>query len=239
MKVDILAFGAHPDDVELGCGGTISKAIHAGRIAGIIDLTRGELGTRGSASIRALEAASAADILGVKIRENLGFPDGFIFNNKENQLRIIEKIRQYRPEIVLCNTVSDRHTDHGKSSILVQEACFLSGLQKITTSVVEGKIQDPWRPNAVYNYIQWNPLPPDFVVDISAFMDLKIKAVAAYKSQFYDSESQEPETPISNQNFMESVCYRAADLGRLTNTTFAEGFTSARLLRVSSIFDLK
>lgn len=239
MKVDILAFGAHPDDVELGCGGTISKAIQAGKTAAIIDLTRGELGTRGTAAIRAIEAANAAEILGIKIRENLNLPDGFIFNNKENQLKVIEKIRQYQPEIVLCNAIADRHIDHGKSNTLVREACFLSGLLKIITKESEGKNQNSWRPKAIYSYIQWNSIPPDFVVDISGYIDLKMKAVAAYESQFYNSDSQEPETPISSQNFMDSVRYRAADLGRLSNTDFAEGFTSERLISVNDIFDLK
>ncbi|MGI9560094.1 MAG: bacillithiol biosynthesis deacetylase BshB1 [Flavobacteriaceae bacterium] len=239
MKVDILAFGAHPDDVELGCGGTISKAIQAGKTAAIIDLTRGELGTRGTATIRAIEAANAAEILGIKIRENLNLPDGFIFNNKENQLKVIEKIRQYQPEIVLCNAIADRHIDHGRSNTLVREACFLSGLQKIITKGSEGKNQNSWRPKAIYSYIQWNSIPPDFVVDITCYIDLKIKAVAAYKSQFYNSDSKEPETPISSQNFMDSVRYRAADLGRLSNTDFAEGFTSERLISVNDIFDLK
>jgi bacillithiol biosynthesis deacetylase BshB1 len=239
MKVDILAFGAHPDDVELGCGGTISKAIHAGKTVGIIDLSRGELGTRGSAEIRAIEATNAAEILGVKIRENLNLPDGFIFNNKENQLKIIEKIRQYQPEIVLCNAIADRHIDHGKSNTLVREACFLSGLQKIITNEAGGKNQKSWRPKVIYSYIQWNSISPDFVVDISGFIDLKMKAVAAYESQFYNSDSQAPETPISTQNFIDSVRYRAADLGRLTNTDFAEGFTSERLISVNDIFDLK
>ena len=239
MKIDILAFGAHPDDVELGCGGTISKAIQGGKKVGVIDLTRGELGTRGSAEIRATEAANAAEILGVKIRENLNLKDGFIFNNKENQLKVIEKIRQYQPEIVLCNAIADRHIDHGKSNTLVREACFISGLQKIITNGVGGKNQNSWRPKAIYSYIQWNSIPPDFVVDISGYIDLKMKAVAAYESQFYNSDSQEPETPISSENFMDSIRYRAADLGRLTNTDFGEGFTSERLISVNDIFDLK
>lgn len=239
MKVDILALGAHPDDVELGCGGTISKAIDTGKTVVIIDLTRGELGTRGSAAIRAIEAANAAEILGIKIRENLNLPDGFIFNSKENQLKVIEKIRQYQPEIVLCNAIADRHIDHGKSNRLVREACFLSGLQKIITKGSMGKNQNSWRPKAIYSYIQWNSIPPDFVVDISGYIDLKMKAVAAYESQFYNSDSQEPETPISSQNFMDSIRYRAADLGRLSNTDFAEGFTSERLISVNDIFDLK
>ena len=239
MKVDILAFGAHPDDVELGCGGTISKAIQTGKTAAIIDLTRGELGTRGTAAIRAIEAANAAEILGIKIRENLNLPDCFILNSKESQLKVIEKIRQYQPEIVLCNAIADRHIDHGKSNTLVREACFLSGLQKIITKGSEGKNQNPWRPKAIYSYIQWNSIPPDFVVDVSGYIDLKMKAVAAYESQFYNSDSQEPETPISSQNFMDSVRYRAADLGRLSNTDFAEGFTSERLISVNDIFDLK
>jgi bacillithiol biosynthesis deacetylase BshB1 len=239
MKVDILAFGAHPDDVELSCGGTLHKAIVDGKTAAIIDLTRGELGTRGSAEIRKIEASAAAKVLGVSFRENLEFPDGFVFNTKENQLEIIKRIRAYQPEIVFCNAIDDRHTDHAKSSALVREACFLSGLKKIETLNNEGEMQSAWRPSTVYSYIQWKNITPDFVVDISSSIDVKMVAVAAYKSQFFDPNSTEPETPISNQNFIQSVRYRAADLGRLVGKDYAEGFTSDRLLSVNSIFDLK
>lgn len=239
MKLDILAFGAHPDDVELSCSGTLYNAIQEGKRVGIIDITRGELGTRGSAELREKEASEAAKILGIDFRENMDLPDGFIFNNKENQLKIIQKIRLYMPEIVFCNAVQDRHTDHGKASALVRDACFLSGLKKIETIDNFGKTQNSWRPKAVYSYIQWNNLKPDFVVDISSFIDIKMASVAAYKSQFYDPNSSEPETPISSQNFLDSIRYRAADLGRLVNVAYAEGFNSERLLAVDSIFDLK
>lgn len=239
MNVDILAFGAHPDDVELSCGGTLHKAIQEGKTVAIIDLTRGELGTRGSAEIRAEEANNASKILGVHTRENLEFPDGFVFNTKENQLEIIKKIRHYQPEIVFCNAVEDRHTDHAKSSALVRDACFLSGLMKIETHDSTGELQKAWRPKVVYSYIQWKNITPDFVVDISSSIEAKMAAVAAYKSQFFDPKSKAPETPISSKNFMDSVRYRAADLGRLVHTAYAEGFTSDRLLAVDSIFDLK
>ena len=239
MKVDILAFGAHPDDVELSCGGTLHKAVQEGKVVAVIDLTRGELGTRGSAKIREEEANSASKILGIHSRENLEFSDGFIFNTKENQLEIIKKIRQYQPEIVFCNAIEDRHTDHAKSSALVRDACFLSGLMKIETQDTAGIAQKAWRPKAVYSYIQWKNITPDFVVDISSSIDAKMAAVAAYKSQFFDPKNKAPETPISSKNFMESVRYRAADLGRLVHTAYAEGFTSDRLLAVDSIFDLK
>jgi bacillithiol biosynthesis deacetylase BshB1 len=223
----------------LSCGGTLHKAINEGKTVVIIDLTRGELGTRGSVEIRKEEASTAAKILGVHKRENLEFPDGFVFNTKENQLEIIKKIRQYQPEIVFCNAIDDRHSDHAKSSALVRDACFLSGLLKIETQDTSGGLQESWRPNAVYSYIQWKNITPDFVVDISSTIDVKMASVAAYASQFFDPNSKAPETPISTKNFIESVRYRAADLGRLVNTSYAEGFTSDRLLAVESIFDLK
>ena len=240
MKIDILAFGAHPDDVELSCGGTIYKEIQNGKTAGILDLTRGELGTRGTAETRKEEAAHAAEILGVSFRENLNFSDGFIMNNKDHQLEIIKKIRQYRPEIVLCNAVDDRHTDHAKASQLVSDACFLSGLVKIETQLEgEDGFQEPWRPKLIYHYIQWKPLQPDFVVDISLQIDQKMASVLAYKTQFYDPKIQAPETPISSKNFVDSIRYRAADLGRLVGVDYAEGFNVERLPAIDSLFDLK
>lgn len=239
MKVDILAFGAHPDDVELSCGATLHKAILSGKKAAIIDLTRGELGTRGTAEIRKKEANAAAEILGISFRENLGFPDGFVFNSKENQLEIIKKIRAYQPEIIFCNAIDDRHTDHAKSSALVRDACFLSGLKKLETINETGERQTAWRPKTVYSYIQWKNIRPDFVVDVSSTIETKMTAVAAYKSQFYNPKSNEPETPISSPNFFNSIRYRAADLGRLVGVGYAEGFKSERLIAVDSIFDLK
>lgn len=237
MKLDILAFGSHPDDVELGCGATIAKEISLGKKVGIVDLTRGELGTRGTAEIRDQEAAKAAQILNVSVRENLNFRDGFFKNNEKHQLEVIRLIRKYKPEIVLCNAINDRHIDHSKGSKLVSDACFLSGLQKIETSF-ENKIQEAWRPKLVYHYIQWKSIEPDFVVDVSSFMDVKIKSILAYSSQFYDPNSNEPETPITSKNFLDSVKYRAQDLGRLVGVEFAEGFTVERYLAVSSLDNL-
>lgn len=238
MKLDILAFGAHPDDVELGCGATLAKEISKGKRVGIIDLTRGELGTRGTAEIRDQEAQNAAKILGVDVRYNLNFADGFFINDRNHQLALIELIRLYQPDVVFCNAIKDRHIDHAKGSSLVSDACFLSGLIKIETTK-DGKLQQPWRPKVVYHYIQWQSLTPDFVVDVSSHFDKKIEAVLAYKSQFYDANSAEPETPISSKNFIDSVSYRAQDLGRLIGVSFAEGFNVERLVAVDSIFDLK
>ena len=240
MKIAILAFGAHPDDVELSCGGTIFKEVQNGKTVVIIDLTKGELGTRGSADTRQIEAVNAAQILGVSFRENLNFSDGFIVNDKAHQLEIIKKIRHYRPEIVLCNAVDDRHPDHGKASKLVSDACFLSGLVKIVTRSQDiNDLQGPWRPKSIYHYIQWKTLQPDFVVDISSQIDKKMASVLAYATQFYDPKSQAPETPISSKNFVDSIRYRAADLGRLVGVDYAEGFNVERLPAIDSLFDLK
>jgi bacillithiol biosynthesis deacetylase BshB1 len=237
MKLDILAFGAHPDDVELGCAGTILKEISLGKSIGIVDLTRGELGTRGSATIRDQEANAAAKILGVAVRENLAMRDGFFLNDEKHQLEIIKMIRKYKPEIVLCNAIEDRHIDHGKGSKLVSDSCFLSGLMKVETEL-EGEKQAAWRPKLVYHYIQWNNLEPDFVVDITGFTDKKIESILAYSSQFYDAASKEPESPISSKNFLESLNYRSRDLGRLIGVDHAEGFTVERYLAVNSLGDL-
>ncbi len=238
MKLDILAIGAHPDDVELGCGATIAKEVAAGKKVGILDLTRGELGTRGSAEIRDKEAAKAADILGVDFRHNLEFADGFFVNNTASQLEVIKILRKYKPDIILCNAIEDRHIDHAKGSKLVSDACFLSGLRKIET-IYEGNKQEAWRPNVVYHYIQWKNLTPDFVVDVSGFMDKKMEAVMAYKSQFFDPDGKAPDTPISSPNFKDSIVYRARDLGRLSGVDHAEGFTAERFVAVNSVFDLK
>ena len=234
MKLDILAIGAHPDDVELGCGATISKEISLGKKVGILDLTKGELGTRGSAEIRKKEALKAAEILGVYLRENLGFADGFFVNDKEHQLKIIEIIRQYQPDIVLCNAVDDRHIDHPKGGKLISDACFLSGLRKVETEI-KGVKQKEWRPKHVYHYIQWKNLEPDFVIDVSGFINKKIEAVKAYGSQFYDPNSKEPSSPISSKNFLNSVEYRAQDLGRLIGTEYAEGFNTERYVAIKKL----
>ena len=237
MKVDILAFGAHPDDVELGCSATLAKEISLGKKVVIVDLTKGELGTRGSAEIRDNEANLAATILNVSKRENLNFADGFFRNDKEHQLEVIKLIRKYQPEIVLCNAIEDRHIDHAKGSKLVSDACFLSGLRKVETNY-NNQVQKAWRPKHVYHYIQWNPIEPDFVVDVSGFIDIKLEAVKAYGSQFYDPNSKEPSSPISSKNFLDSVKYRAEDLGRLIGVEHAEGFTTERYIAVKSLDNL-
>lgn len=236
MKLDILVFGAHPDDAELGAGATIAKEVASGKKVGIIDLTRGELGTRGTAEIRDKEAAAAAKILGISFRENLEFADGFFINDKEHQMAVIRCVRKYRPDIVLCNAINDRHIDHAKGSKLISDACFLSGLVKIDTKFEgDDQWQDAWRPKQVYHYIQWKNLKPDFVVDVSGYIAKKIEAIQAYSSQFYDPSSEEPKTPISSKNFTDSVDYRARDLGRLIGVDHAEGFTAERYIGVNDL----
>ena len=237
MKLDILAFGAHPDDIELGCGATIAKEVSLGKKVGIVDLTQGELGTRGSAELRIIEANNAAKILGVSVRENIGFADGFFTNDKKHQLEIIKMIRKYQPDIVLCNAIDDRHIDHGKGSKLVSDACFLSGLVKIETEL-EGKQQEKWRPKHVYHYIQWKNITPDFVIDVTGFIHKKQAAVLAYSSQFYDANSKEPESPITSKTFIESINYRSRDLGRLIGVEYAEGFTSERYVAAENLSKL-
>jgi bacillithiol biosynthesis deacetylase BshB1 len=237
MKLDILAIGAHPDDVELGCGATIAKEISLGKKVGILDLTRGELGTRGSAKIRDIEASNAAKILNVSVRENVAFSDGFFMNDKKHQLEIIKIIRKYRPTIVLCNAIDDRHIDHPKGSNLVSDACFLAGLIKIKTKL-NGENQAAWRPKQVYHYIQWKNIEPDLVIDVTGFIDIKLKAVLAYKSQFYDPTSNEPSSPISSKNFLDSITYRSQDLGRLIGVENAEGYTAERYVAVKSFDNL-
>ena len=224
MKVDILAFAAHPDDIEISCGGTILKHIENGYKVVVVDLTRGELGTRGSANTRKKESKAASKILGLLARENLKMKDGFFEASEENKKKIIRVIRKYKPQIILANSITDRHPDHGKASKLVSECCFLSGLPKIETKF-KGDIQQPWRPKAIYHYIQDYYIKPDFIVDITGFMDLKLKAIASFKTQFYDPKSKEPETPISDRFFFDFIEGRARQFGRLIQTEFAEGFT--------------
>jgi bacillithiol biosynthesis deacetylase BshB1 len=237
MKVDILAIGAHPDDIELSCAGTILKHIASGHTVGILDLTRGELGTRGTPEIREKEAAAAAKILGVSFRDNLGMADGFFKNDLDHQLQVISKIRAYKPEIVLCNAVSDRHPDHGRAASLVSESCFYSGLRKIETKT-NGIVQEIWRPKAVYHYLQDRYLKPDFLVDITAHMPRKIEAIRAFSSQFYDPSSAEPLTPISSKQFLDFIVSRNAHNGRDIQSDYAEAFTVDRTIGVSSLFDL-
>lgn len=232
MKLDILAFAAHPDDVEISASGTILKHIDLGYKCGIIDLTQGELGTRGSAELRLQEAERAKDILGIEIRENLGFADGFFLNDKQHQLPIIKMIRKYQPELVLANSVHDRHPDHGKAAKLVADACFLSGLIKIDTG------QEAWRPRAVYHYIQDEYIHPDLTIDITPYFDRKIESIKAYTSQFYTPDSDLPETPISGKDFLEFLLGRAKLVGRPIGAKYAEGFTVARNIGVKDLFDL-
>ena len=237
-KLDFLAFGAHPDDVELGCGATIAKLVSQGKKVGIVDLTRGELGTRGSAEIRTKETKEASKILGITIRENMDFKDGFFRNDKEHQLKIIQVIRKYQPDFVFCNAPDDRHIDHPKGSQLIVEASFLSGLTKINTDDSLGNAQMQWRPKNIYHYIQWKNLDHDFIFDVSGFHNTKMDAVKCYSSQFYDPKSKEPETPISTKNFMNFVQSRANDFGRLIGVEHGEGFISNRKLGFSSFEEL-
>jgi len=237
-KIDILAIGVHPDDIELGCAGTIVKHIKLGFSVAALDLTQGELGTRGTPELRLQEATQAAQIMGLKFRENLNFEDGFVSaDNKEYQMELIKRIRKYQPKIILCNAIRDRHPDHSRASDLVINACFLAGLPKVKT-VHLGEEQTAWRPKQVLHYIQWDSIKPDFVIDISDQMEMKLRTVKAYKSQFFNSNSDEKTTPISSQQFIDSVSYRASDLGRLIGVAYAEGFTSDKLIGLESLDSL-
>ena len=238
MKLDILVLAAHPDDAELGAGGTIAKHVALGYKVGIADLTRGELGTRGSAEIREQEASASAGILGVSVRQNLGLADGFFQNSPESQKIVIRAIRKYQPRIVLANAVYDRHIDHGKGASLAFDACFLSGLVKIETRDDQGKIQAPWRPEAVYHYIQSQLIEPDLIVDVSDSWDTKIKAIQAFKTQFYNPDSKEPETYISKPGFLKMIEGRGTEFGHAIGTAYGEGFTVRRYPGIKNLMDL-
>ena len=237
-KLDILVFAAHPDDAELGCSGTIAAQIAQGNKVGIVDFTQGEMGTRGTPELRLQEAEDAAKILGLTARENMGFQDVFFRDDEEHQLKLIQVIRKYQPEIVLANAINDRHPDHGKGSSLASKASFMSGLAKIET-FQDGVMQSPWRPKFVYHYIQNNYIEPDFIVDISDFWEIKIKSIAAFGSQFYNPKSQEPASFISSPEFLPFIESRARELGHRINTKYGEGFTVERFIGVSNLFDLK
>jgi N-acetylglucosamine malate deacetylase 1 len=241
MTLDILAIAAHPDDVELSAAGTLLAAIAQGKAVGILDLTKGELGTRGTPETRASEAAAAAKIMGISVRENVGLPDGFLANTREQQMDIIPYLRKYRPRIVLTNAIDDRHPDHGKASKLVSDACFLSGLRAIATIDPQGKEQQAWRPQAVYHFVQDRYLKPDFIVDISDFFEKKMEAVRAYSTQFFTGEDQKPDevTPISTPEFLKGLEARALEYGRLIGVKYGEGFTTERPVGVEDIFALK
>lgn len=237
MKLDILAFAAHPDDTELACSATLATHINKGYKVGVVDLTEGELGTRGSVEIRYKEADASAKVLGLTIRENLKLADGFFRNDKESQLELIKVIRKYKPDIVLLNAPSDRHPDHGRAAELEVDSCFLSGLSKIETSV-DGIKQEPWRPRAMYHYIQSNALMPDFVVDVSDGWEKKIKAIECFKSQFFDPNNTEPETYISSPDFMKVIEARGKDLGYSIGAKYGEGFIKVRNIGVSDLKNL-
>lgn len=236
MKLDILAFGVHPDDVELGCAGTLLAAVAEGKKVGVIDLTQGELGTRGNAEIRMQEAAAAAKVMQLSVRENLQMADGFFEHNEMNIRKVVQAIRTYQPSIILCNAPEDRHPDHGRSSKLVSDAAFLSGLRKIETFNKEGKPQEAWRPSYVFHYIQDRFIQPSFVIDISAHQEDKMKAILCYTTQFHQeqTELQEPQTYISSPEFLESVKARAMMLGKRIGVQYAEGFISEKVLGLTS-----
>lgn len=233
MKLDILAFGVHPDDVELGCSGTIMAALAEGKKVGVVDLTRGELGTRGTAETRKQEAAVAAEIMGLTIRENLGMADGFFQNDEAHQRKVISMIRKYQPDIVLANAPEDRHPDHGRSAKLVSDAAFLAGLRKIETEL-DGQLQEAWRPTYVFHYIQDRFIQPSFVVDITAYMERKVASILAYSTQFNSTGDDEPQTYISTPQFMETVKARAMMLGKRIGVGYAEGYISEKVLGISS-----
>ena len=238
MKLDILAIAVHPDDAELSCSGTLIKHIKAGKKAGIIDLTRGELGTRGNGELRVKEAEVAAKIMGLSTRENLGMADGFFEYNRANQIAIIQMIRKYQPEIVLANAIDDRHPDHGKAAKLTKDACFLSGLRKVETEL-DGVVQTHWRPKQIFHYIQDRHLIPDFIVDISDEIDQKMEAIMAFSSQFFNPKSTDPESPISSKEFLESVKGKNSVFGREIGAAYAEGFNTDKIVGVDDLFDLR
>jgi bacillithiol biosynthesis deacetylase BshB1 len=237
MKLDILAFAAHPDDVELSCSATLMKHIDMGKKVGIIDLTQGELGTRGNVETRYAEAELSSKIMGIHVRVNLKLQDGFFDFSEENKRLIIQQIRRFQPEIVLANAIEDRHPDHGQAAKLVADSCFLAGLRKIETSYA-GESQFAHRPKAVYHYIQDHNLNPDFLVDTSAYLDRKLEAIKAFKTQFYDPNSIEPATPISGEDFFDFIKSRMIQSGRIIGVKYAEGFTAAREIGVHNLFDL-
>ncbi|MFC4261625.1 bacillithiol biosynthesis deacetylase BshB1 [Ferruginibacter yonginensis] len=236
MKLDVLAFGVHPDDVELGCAGVLALEKRLGKKTGVIDLTKGELGTRGTTETRYEEAYNAKQILQLDVRENLGLADGFFENNQASQLQVIAVLRKYQPDIVFCNAPEDRHPDHGRSAALVEDAAFYAGLAKIETLDENGKPQLPWRPKYVFNYIQDRLLKADFVVDISADFDTKLASIRAYKTQFYDpAHTDGPQTYISSPAFLEGIIARAAMYGKMIGVPYAEAFISKKTVGIKSM----
>jgi len=238
MKLDILVMAAHPDDAEMSAAGTMAIAIEKGRKVGIVDFTRGELGTRGTPEIRAEEATAASKILNVSVRENLDFRDGFFKNDEEHQMKLIRVIRRYQPDIVLANAIEDRHPDHGKGAAIAVDACFLSGLRMIRTFEDDGTEQAAWRPKFLYHYIQDRYIKPDLVVDITKYWDLKEASIRAYKSQFYDPNSSEPESYLTSPEFLDFLKARAQEMGHSIGARYGEGFTKTKMLGVKDLFDL-
>ncbi|NHE58929.1 bacillithiol biosynthesis deacetylase BshB1 [Cyclobacterium plantarum] len=237
MKLDILAIASHPDDAELSCSGTLASHVEQGYKVGVLDLTQGEMGTRGTPAIRLKESDKAAKILGLSARENLGFKDVFFQDDKDHQIAIARIIRKYRPEIVLANAVSDRHPDHGKGGSLASHACFISGLRKLETEL-DGEAQQAWRPKTIYHYIQNNYIEPDLVVDISSYWNVKKESILAFQSQFYDPQSKEPESFISRPDFLDFIEARSREMGHKINVKYGEGFTVERVPGLSNLFDL-
>lgn len=238
MKLDILAIASHPDDAELSCSGTLAAHVAKGYKVGILDLTCGEMGTRGNPELRLKESAIASKALKLSMRENLKFEDVFFKDDKAHQMEIVKVIRKYKPEIILANAIRDRHPDHGKGASVVTNACFISGLRRVET-IVDGKGQEPWRPKFVYHYIQNDPIQPDFIFDITPFWDQKLASIRAFKSQFHDPDSHEPESFISNPDFLGFIEARAMEMGHRIMVKYGEGFTVERMVGVKDLFDLK
>lgn len=237
MKLDILAIAAHPDDVELSCAGTLMVHAAQGMKVGVVDLTRGELGTRGTPELRDLEAQAAAKVMGLEVRENLGLADGFFRNERTEQLAIITAIRKYQPDIVLANAIDDRHPDHGRAAKLIADSCFMAGLRKIETSL-NGELQAAWRPKQVFHFLQDRYHEPDFVVDITPVLERKLEAIRCFSSQFLAAKDHEPQTYISGTGFFDSVLYRSKMLGKMVGVEYAEGYTSAKKIGIRNFADL-
>lgn len=237
MKLDVLVFAAHPDDSELSCGGTILSLIAQGKKVGVVDFTRGEMGTRGTPEIRDAEAAAAAEILGLSVRDNLGFQDIFFSHDDEHAIKVVKKIRQYQPDIILANAIEDRHPDHGRAASIVKRAFFLAGLKKLETEV-DGKPQENWYPKNLYHYIQTEYMKPDFVVDVSEHWEKRMEAVKAFKSQFFDPNGEASNTLISTPEFMELLDARGKEMGMSIRVKYGEGFVCDRMPGVSDLFSL-
>lgn len=235
MKLDVLAIGAHPDDVELGCSGTLINEVKKGKKVGIIDLTQGELGTRGTVETRYREAAEAALIMGISVRENLKMRDGFFQNDETHQMQLVEVLRKYRPEIVIGNILEDRHPDHGRGGWLIYDACFLSGLRQIKTTDDEGREQEKWRPKMLLHYIQDRFYEPDIIIDVSEVWEQRMQSIKAYKTQFHDPSSQEPQSYLSTPDFMEAIVARARLLGKRIGVKYGEGFLSKKNIGLVSL----